>query len=176
MTYTDEVREMLEKRVAQRRQVEKILATNPDNRAELEGRLARMLDHEEDIRETLRKFEFHDKIAPLMEEAIAALGEKTTVEMAMKWHAARGNEFARACLAHLDSHESRQHSDEVEAAFAWHPAWHKKGEHMWHCDTPNDPDVWEVDKLLALYRRAHKRVPPGGSKSSQVGQGQYLDR
>ncbi len=66
---------------------------------------------------------------------------------------ARGNEFAQAYFKHVNSFEFQQRSDEVEAAFAWHPTWHKSGDHSWGCDTPDDPEVWETDKLLAQYRR-----------------------
>ena len=47
-----------------RRQIEKKLATNPDNRAELERLVVRMLDHEETQRDILRELEFYDRIAP----------------------------------------------------------------------------------------------------------------
>ena len=154
MTTLTELQLELEEFTQRRRRFENLLATNPDNRAELEGRVARMLDHEDAQREILRKIEFTDKLEPLMKEAMEALdGDQTTTDDAMKWQAARGNEFAQAYLKHVNSYEYQQRSDEIEAAFAWHPAWHKSGDHSWGCDTPDDPEVWEPDKLLAQYRR-----------------------
>ena len=153
-TSTDDIRQHLNRFVEKRRQIERVLTTNPDNQAELERLVVRMLDHEETQRDILRELEFYDKITPLMDEAIDALGTPDiTIDDAMNWHAARGNEFARAYFAHVNSPEQIRLSDEVEAAFAWHPAWHKNDDHSWTCDTPNDPEVWETDKLLAQYRR-----------------------
>ena len=150
-----DLRRYLKEFVEKRRHVENVLATNPDNRAELERLLVRMLDHEEYQRETIRELEFYDKVAPLMQEAMEALGtgDQTTIDDAMKWHAARGNEYAQAYFEHVNSFEHRQRIEEVESALAWHPAWHKSDDHSWSCDTPNDPEVWETDRLLAQYRR-----------------------
>ncbi len=70
--------------------------------------MVRMLDHEEKLREFLRESESYDKLEPLMKEAMKALdtGDQTTTEEAMKWQAARGNEFAQAFLKQMNSFES----------------------------------------------------------------------
>ena len=118
------------------------------------NREARRMEHEIKMRDIQQEIDFYDKITPLMEEVIAALGTcDITIDEAMKWHAARGNEFAEAYLKHTSDPENQRQSDEVEAAFAWHPAWHKCDDRSWECDTPDDPEVWETDKLLAQYRR-----------------------
>ncbi len=106
---------------------------------------------------------FYDRITPLMNEAIAALGtgDQTTIDDAMEWHAARGNELAKDYLKHVNNLEYKRRSDEVEAAFAWHPAWTKNDDHSWSCSTPDDPEVWETDKLVAQYRRHLELVSEG---------------
>ena len=149
------MRSTLKEMAEHRLEIKKMLASNPHNRVELEAGLVRVLDHEEMMRDSLRELEFYDKVEPLMKEAMKALdtGDHTTIDEAMTWHAARGNEFAQAYLKHVNSFEYQQQSDEVEAAFAWHPAWHKSDDRSWECDTPDDPEVWETDKLLAQYRR-----------------------
>ncbi len=88
--FTTELQQDLQKYTQRRRRIENLLATNPDNRAELEGRVARILDHEEKLREFLRESETHDRLEPLMKEAMEALdtGDQTTTDEAMKWHAA----------------------------------------------------------------------------------------
>ena len=86
-----------------------------------------------------------------MKEAAEALGgDHTTIDDTMKWHAARGNKFAQAYLKYENSFNHRQQSDEVDAAMKWHPAWRENEDRSWKCD---DPKVWEIDKLLAQYRR-----------------------
>ena len=87
---TTELWQELEEFTQRRRRIENLLATNPDNRAELEGRVARMLDHEEKLRDILREIESIDRLEPLMKEAMEALDtdDQTTTDEAMKWHAA----------------------------------------------------------------------------------------
>ncbi len=87
---TTELQQELKEFTERRRRFENLLGTNPDNRAELEGLVVRMLDHEENQREILRELEFFDKLEPLMKEAMEALdtGDQTTTDEAMKWHAA----------------------------------------------------------------------------------------
>ena len=160
-----DLRQHLKEFVEKRRHVENVLGTNPSNRAELESLVVRMLDHEEYQRDIIRELEFYDKVAPLMQEAMEALGagDQTTIDDAMKWHAARGNEFAKAYLKHVNGFEHRQRSDEVEAAMKWHPAWHECDDRSWKCATPDNPEVWETDKLLAQYRRhlaSHREQAP----------------
>ncbi len=151
----NDMRKTLKEMAEHRLKIKEMLATNPHNRAELEAGLVRILDHEQTMRDMLSEIEFNEKMTPLLDEAAEALdtGDQTTIDDAMKWHAARGNEFAQAYLKHVNSFEYQRQSDEVEAAFAWNPAWHKCDDHTWKCDTPDDPEVWETDKLLAQYRR-----------------------
>ena len=151
-----ELQQELEVFIERRRQVEKELAatSDPDDRAYLAAKVARFLDHEAGKRDFVRSMEDHDRLKPLFKEAIAVLdtGDQTTTEDALKWHAAKGNQFARDLLAQLNSSERQQHREEIETAFAWHPAWHKVDDNQWTCDT-DDPEVWEIDQLLAQYRR-----------------------
>ena len=150
-----DMRSHLNRLIEKRRQIEKRLAANPDNRPELETLVVRMLDHEETQRDLLRELEFYDRICPLLNEAGEALGtgNQTTIDDAMEWHAGRGSEFAKAYLNHVNSPEYKQQSDELEAAFIWHPAWTKNDDQSWSCKTPGNPEVWETNKLLAQYRR-----------------------
>ena len=112
-------------------------------------REAHRMEHEIKMREFQQGEDFYDKITPLMDEAIGALG-MITIDEAMKWHAARGNEFAQAYLKHVNSFEYQQRRNEIDAAMNWHPAWHQHEDRSWGCD---DPEVRENDKLLAQYRR-----------------------
>ncbi len=148
-----EMQQDLEAFVQRRRQVEKELAaiSDPDDRAYVAGKIARMLDHEASKREFVRRMEDHDKLKPLFKEAMAVLGDKVTTEECLKWHAAKGNQRAKDSLR--GDPEAIARGDEIEAAMNWHPAWHKVDEHSWGCDTPDDPEVFEPDKLLAQYRR-----------------------
>ncbi len=52
---TTDLQQELKEFTERRRRIENLLATNPDNRAELEGLLVRMLDHEESKRDFLRE-------------------------------------------------------------------------------------------------------------------------
>ena len=79
---TTELWQELEEFTQRRRRIEKLLAPNPDNRAELEGRVARMLDHEEAQRDILLKIEFTDELEPLFKEAIAAVDANTNAVVA----------------------------------------------------------------------------------------------
>ena len=152
-----EMQQELEVFVQRRRRIEEELAaiTDPDDRKYVADKLARFLDHEATQRDFVKRMEFIERLEPLMKEAMAVLdtGDQTTTGDCLKWHAARGNQFAQDLLAQMNDPEAIAHGEEIEAAFAWHPAWHKVDEHSWGCDTPDDPEVWEIDKLLAQYRR-----------------------
>ena len=149
-----ELQQELEAFTRRRRRFQKQLAaiSDPEHRAELAGRVARMLEHEEAQREILGSIELNEKLEPLFKEAAEALGtgDQTTTGDCLRWHAARGNQFAQDLLKQMNDPEAVKCGEEIEAAFAWHPSWHKVDEHSWRCD---DPEVWETDKLLAQYRR-----------------------
>ena len=156
------MRKTLKEMAAHRLEIKKMLgmATNPDLRTELEAGLVRCMDHEEKMRDLLNECEFNLKMRPLLKEAAEALdtGDHTTVDQAIKWHAARGNQFALDYLKHVNGFEYQQRNNEIDAAMNWHPGWHENEDRSWNCD---DPKVWEIDQLLAQYRR-----PRSTSKSA----------
>ena len=137
--------------------------TDPALRAEMVTHLAAGLDQMDDMQKLLVETKFHQKIMPMMEEAGAALGtgDQTTTDDTMKWHAARGNEFAQAYFEHQDSFEVKQRASEMDAALDWHPAWHRVNEHEWGTKS-DDPEDLDDAKILASYRRhisASKSAP-----------------
>ena len=116
-----EMQQDLEAFIERRRQVEKELdaTSDPDDRAYLAGKVARMMDHEEATREILRKIELVDKLEPLFKEAIAALdtGDQTTTRECLTWHATKGNQFAKDLLTQMTGATSQTDLDPGPSEF-----------------------------------------------------------
>ena len=114
---------------------------------------ARREQIEIEMREEENERKWIEWIQPLMTKAGEFLGLDVTAAETIKWHAVRGDERCKAALAQMNDPEAMKHEEEVEAAFTWHPAWHECADGSWECDTPDNPEVWETDKLLAQYRQ-----------------------
>ena len=69
-----------------------------------------MMDHEEATRDLLIKIMNEDYLIPLWKEAMAVLGDDVAIEDAMKWHAARGNEFCNDVIGDLTGNLSASKS------------------------------------------------------------------
>ena len=72
--------------------------TNPGLRDEMVAHMVEGLGQIEDMQKLLAETKLDQKITPMWEEAVAALGTggQTTRDAAMRWHADRGDPFALA--------------------------------------------------------------------------------